>query len=130
MKTFGIKRAASEVHMKASITTLLLRDGTVYFVTLFLFNLTEVVLARYTQSVGYITPLIQIATSILISRFMLNLRALSRSRNENETMPSLPRFSNLQIASQIAGNMGAQLEHGQEVGPEPGLILEDEGAVD
>ena len=31
MKTFGLKRIADKLHIKARLSTILLRDGTIYF---------------------------------------------------------------------------------------------------
>ncbi|KAH9949955.1 hypothetical protein B0H21DRAFT_819653 [Amylocystis lapponica] len=113
-KTYGIKRIASQLHVKATLTTMLLRDGTVYFATLLVLNFVSLIVLK--TSVVEINPVpkfVDAFTCILISRFILKLREVFLTdaddtlRTQFSTERSAPQF-----ASRFLGNLGAPLEHG------------------
>lgn len=76
-RTFGIKRQARQLQMKVPLTTVLLADGFLYFVVLFVLDIVLIVSlqgrsATHTidlQAIYYIAPM----SSVLISRFMFHL---------------------------------------------------------
>ncbi|KAI0942142.1 hypothetical protein AcV7_002659 [Taiwanofungus camphoratus] len=107
--TYGVKRLAVKAKANVSIVTLLLRDGTIYFSVLLALNVTQMVLFA-TTSFGDFGLLIDVLTSILLSRFFLNLRQVYLSRGDNDIQ--LSQMSDLRFASKIVGNMGAPLNHG------------------
>ncbi|KAL4248648.1 hypothetical protein ABKN59_006249 [Abortiporus biennis] len=75
-----------------SSNDLLLRDGTVYFVLLFALNVTTIQFNAFSS----IPAITEVMSSILVSRFMLNLRDVK-----------LPSDSQVSF---IVGNLGAPLE--------------------
>ncbi|OBZ69330.1 hypothetical protein A0H81_10860 [Grifola frondosa] len=90
-KTYEIKRAASQANLTASLAMLLLRDGTLYFVVLLTFNVLHVAFVftgQFTMSLVFEEPL----TSILISRFLLNLREVSLSGQNGGLETERPSF--------------------------------------
>ncbi|GBE83894.1 hypothetical protein SCP_0509510 [Sparassis crispa] len=118
--TYTIKRDADNANIKATIVTLLLRDGTFYFLCLLCLNIIAIVLDARTPYV-YILYFVAPISSMLISRFLLNLRHIyyatgSSAGSGDPSGPSTGTFmSDMQFAgaaSPYIGNMGAPLSHG------------------
>ncbi|KAI0820324.1 hypothetical protein BC628DRAFT_1413134 [Trametes gibbosa] len=81
ISTYRLGRASRDLHIGASFGVQLLRDGTIYFVVLVAMNIVHMVLNtiqpnNFVQQASYVTILENPLTSILISRFILNLRAI------------------------------------------------------
>ncbi|KAH9852023.1 hypothetical protein C2E23DRAFT_731504 [Lenzites betulinus] len=81
ISTYRLGRASHDLHIGASFGVQLLRDGTIYFVVLIAMNIVHMVLNtvqpnNFVQQASYVTILENALTSILISRFILNLRAV------------------------------------------------------
>ncbi|OSD07956.1 hypothetical protein PYCCODRAFT_1463221 [Trametes coccinea BRFM310] len=74
-RTYRFRKSAAEAKVKTSFLRLLLRDGTVYFVILLILNVLQIVV-RFTAQANFITTFEEPLTSILISRFLMNLRAI------------------------------------------------------
>ncbi|OBZ72798.1 hypothetical protein A0H81_07334 [Grifola frondosa] len=72
-KTYQLRKAAQQAQVKASLLTLLLRDGTIYFVVLLILNALHIVF-NFVEQVPFVSIFADAFTSILISRFILNLR--------------------------------------------------------
>ncbi|KAH9916639.1 uncharacterized protein B0H18DRAFT_63204 [Fomitopsis serialis] len=93
--------------MQPSITSLLLRDGTTYFCVLLAVNIVTAVLSA-------INPILEIAdfcyvfTTILLSRFFLNLREVSLLPDTASTSPS---FSGIRFADTLRTLGGSIAEH-------------------
>ncbi|CCM06725.1 uncharacterized protein FIBRA_09019 [Fibroporia radiculosa] len=119
--TFQGWRVASRGAIDASTLTVILRDGTIYFIFLLILNILEVVTAAplVSESVfgGYVTLFLIPMACILISRFLLNLRRISasgremRSQRSPSTFTSRADWQTLEFASQFVGNMGALLDY-------------------
>ncbi|KAH9929396.1 uncharacterized protein B0H18DRAFT_1117435 [Fomitopsis serialis] len=96
---------ALAVHQKATLTTLLLRDGTIYFSVLLALNVAGAVL--YTTDIFRDFSLIfHTISTILLSRFFLNLR-------DAVLVPSMPSHpsqicSDLEFSG-VLGNIGGSL---------------------
>jgi len=93
-----------------TLTTLLLRDGTVYFAVLLTLNLLQTILWA-TQVFLNVSIIAEIITSILISRFFLNLRAEHYASTGTATDRDSMSMSDLTFQSRILGNIGATLDH-------------------
>jgi len=93
----------------ARLSVLLLRDGTVYFMILLILNILQII-AWATKLFSTVAYPAQIATSMLISRFLLNLR------QGNDASADLPTnqtsIGDMAFASRIVGNIGAELDYG------------------
>ncbi|KAH9939943.1 hypothetical protein B0H21DRAFT_824979 [Amylocystis lapponica] len=91
---------------------LLLRDGTIYFLTLLiLFVITLVADIHWIPEWFTIQLLIDTLSSILISRFFLNLREVYLSGYGTDGSSILPsQISTVRFASVFAGNLGAPLQ--------------------
>ncbi|GBE88878.1 hypothetical protein SCP_1402860 [Sparassis crispa] len=115
--TYRIKREADRVNMEASLSTLLLRDGTIYFVLLVLLNIAH--MTCYLLSVWLdVSFFVNSFSAVIISRFLLNLRQINQP-DDNEVDNPRPSFvashaSNLGFAS-FVGNMGEQLDFNASV---------------
>ncbi|CCM05474.1 uncharacterized protein FIBRA_07695 [Fibroporia radiculosa] len=122
--TFRERWQISGDSIKSSIFGLILRDGTIYFLILLLFNIMQVITVEpavsgsyYTDYVvGFLAPI----QSILISRFILNLRRVFDSSTDGyDDLYSRKSFSymstlhahTIEFASNVIGNMGAPLDH-------------------
>ncbi|KAI0334549.1 hypothetical protein GY45DRAFT_1242288, partial [Cubamyces sp. BRFM 1775] len=79
--TYRIGKASRDARLGFSFGALLLRDGTIYFVALVAMNIVHMTLNTvkpndFVQQASYVTVLENPITSILVSRFILNLRAV------------------------------------------------------
>ncbi|KAI0357260.1 hypothetical protein OH77DRAFT_1435943 [Trametes cingulata] len=84
-KTYRLKKAADAARVKTSIVDLLLRDGTIYFgcvvrhslfsasSTMLVLNLLHIMI-NHVEQVSFMGDIISVLTSILVSRFIMNLR--------------------------------------------------------
>ncbi|KAI8974845.1 hypothetical protein BD414DRAFT_423925, partial [Trametes punicea] len=121
-RTLGVKRESQRLGMRTPIATLLLRDGTMYFlVILFIqvFSITSAIVSaiRAKDEKELLTNIRHRFTVIFSCRFMLNLRGihLADSVSSPESAvefgmdPSMREVSGLHFAS-IVGNLGAPLE--------------------
>ncbi|KZT06063.1 uncharacterized protein LAESUDRAFT_759600 [Laetiporus sulphureus 93-53] len=109
-----IKKEAVAVNMKASIVTLLLRDGTIYFAVLLVLNVAHLVLSLtnvFLDITFFVTSFV--LSSIIISRFLLNLRQVSSTDDESlDGGPSFVRSSPSTVRfPAFVGSMGAPLDH-------------------
>ncbi|KAH9948733.1 hypothetical protein B0H21DRAFT_820668 [Amylocystis lapponica] len=109
-----IKKDADRVNMKASLVTLLLRDGTLYFVLLLILNILHMTLYLtnvFFDMIYFVGPI----SSIIISRFLLNLRQVYQTDDSDDARPSFVRsnVSDICFAAAIVGNLGAPLSYGE-----------------
>ncbi|KAI0325606.1 hypothetical protein GY45DRAFT_1260568 [Cubamyces sp. BRFM 1775] len=72
-KTYRLKKAADEARVKMSIVDMLLRDGTMYFGTMLVLNVLHI-MVNYVVKVSFLGDAVDVLTSILVSRFIMNLR--------------------------------------------------------
>ncbi|KAI0659997.1 hypothetical protein C8Q70DRAFT_1053251 [Cubamyces menziesii] len=72
-KTYRLKKAADEARVKMSIVDMLLRDGTMYFGTMVVLNVLHI-MVNYVVKVSFLGDVVDVLTSILVSRFIMNLR--------------------------------------------------------
>ncbi|KAH9926357.1 hypothetical protein B0H21DRAFT_764173 [Amylocystis lapponica] len=129
--TYGIKRAANAANMKVSLTTLLLRDGTIYFVVLSLLNIADIglyVTGVYQDMGNFIDPL----TAILISHFLSHLHEVYLSGGDSITTSgsSTAHFSDMQFSSRVVGTIGAPLSHRIAAGAADTLWGDDSDELD
>lgn len=108
-KTLHIKKQAFGLGVRLRLSTLLNRDGTIYFLVLLLLNIASLVidhtsLAAYNPMALYIDT----ASCILISRLLLHLRTYTVTEEEDST----PIHSKIHFASTtLLGNLGAPVEN-------------------
>ncbi|KAH9921331.1 uncharacterized protein B0H18DRAFT_1021675 [Fomitopsis serialis] len=122
---------AKDAHVEAPITTILLRDGTVYFVTILALLIITMTLAA-TNSVanGFVSPLTDALQVILISHFYLNLReANSMDMDSGASQISDVRFT------RVVGSLAGSLPYGMHSSPGgvdagPDSVGSDEEFVD
>jgi len=109
VKTAGIIKHFSSLKIHTSLVTMLLRDGTVYFAFLLILNIANLV-AIEEQAFGAIPAISDVVTSILISRFMLNLRGVYTTSDSDLTSSFHPsKFSDIRFVNTVVGNLGAPL---------------------
>ncbi|KAI0754200.1 hypothetical protein C8Q80DRAFT_1094487 [Daedaleopsis nitida] len=129
-KTFGIKRGSKRLGVNTPYITLILRDGTLYFLTILFvqtFGIISVSVSDF--SLFIVWPYFdQVFTVIFLTRFMLNLRGvyLSSDRVHYDSHggvlpPSQSDFtattlSAIHFSSAIVGNMGAPLHTSSSLG--------------
>ncbi|KAI0754175.1 hypothetical protein C8Q80DRAFT_1265851 [Daedaleopsis nitida] len=117
IKTFEIKRVAAGLQLKTSLTTLLLRDGTLYFGVLVILNAIDLAINTSNATINPMSTFIDAFTCILVSRFMLRLRSIARSSScaadQYVTTLNLSQFTTIQIARPDAfvGDLGAPLDY-------------------
>ncbi|CAL1698756.1 unnamed protein product [Somion occarium] len=77
MKTFRIKREAVKVGIPAKLTTLLIRDGSVWWLALLGVNVVNIIFDYIHMFANPATFFVNVMRSIMLSRFILSLRSLS-----------------------------------------------------
>ncbi|KAI0653338.1 hypothetical protein C8Q70DRAFT_937757 [Cubamyces menziesii] len=115
IKTYGIVRDARKTGIRTPLASLLLRDGTIYFLITFIAQLPLLVPTRLQVSTvwslwQYFGP---VFTTIAVSRLILNLRGVyfadnAGSEGGTSLHLSATRFCGLNTAN-IVGNLGATL---------------------
>jgi len=137
-RTYAMKREANRLNLKTPLVTMLLLDGTAYFVVLLMLNILQI--ATITTNVFldtanfFTTPI----SSIIISYFLLNLRQVAETSAENDIdngRPSfirsqlghrhLPQQSSMRFAS-FVGNMGEMLNYESETS-DPNTDWQEQG---
>ncbi|KAI0628579.1 hypothetical protein C8Q77DRAFT_1076640 [Trametes polyzona] len=118
MRTLSIKRESNRLGMHTPLVTLLLRDGTIYFLSSALLVPRMVTLTTFI--LWDIWPYFdQVFTVIFCCRFMLSLRGVYLSQGTPATAlaegddsgePSSAYFSSMRFSSSVVGNMGAPLD--------------------
>ncbi|KAI0369027.1 hypothetical protein BV20DRAFT_968519 [Pilatotrama ljubarskyi] len=110
--TFGITRAANAAKVQMSLTNAILKDGT----CLLILNVVNIIVNAVPNN-SAVSAFQDPITSILVSRFLLNLRDTFTS-GEDETRPSFVRSyrgrttaTTVQFAD-FVDPMGADLDHG------------------
>ncbi|GJE85081.1 hypothetical protein PsYK624_011580 [Phanerochaete sordida] len=91
-------------YSRTSVTRILLRDGTAYFVVLLALNLAQM-LTFGKSGAAPVTRLVRLLPSVLVSRFLLNLRQLSRA-SETQYWSTVT----FRVPSSFLGNIGEPLE--------------------
>ncbi|OCH93583.1 hypothetical protein OBBRIDRAFT_790107 [Obba rivulosa] len=118
LKTYAVKRDAHRNKIKAPLATLLLKDGTIYFLMLLSLDILNIAgwsTNVFIDTVGlFLTPL----SSVIISHFLLDLRRVACDDYDNRpdgAHLTLDRsqHSSLRFAS-FVDNMGEQLSHGSD----------------
>ncbi|KAI0638277.1 hypothetical protein C8Q77DRAFT_1242693 [Trametes polyzona] len=122
-KTYGIRRAVANAKLKVSLSTLILRDGTIYFLisVLLVMNVLHIALTvslRFTWIIALEAPL----TTILVSRFLLNLREVDSGYGPGSvgdiSYPSFVRNPDDahggNLANSFISPLGAPLQHGDD----------------
>ncbi|KAJ3483238.1 hypothetical protein NLI96_g6457 [Meripilus lineatus] len=114
VKTYGIKQDARKAGFEASLVTLLIRDGTLYFGGHLLINIIGIIINYTIPGDGELSPLSSYSytfSSILFTRFILNLRLVD---NDSKSIDTTLHYSSINFATSFAGNMGAPLESNSE----------------
>ncbi|KAI0669521.1 hypothetical protein C8Q78DRAFT_1080235 [Trametes maxima] len=117
--TFGIQKEGLSAGLRTPLATLLLRDGTAYFLVLLVIQLITIVSNQIGHSliIWLVWPYFdQVITVIFLSRFILDLRGLyfTGSGEHEETTSTALHMSDVKfnvkgLSSQVVGNFGASL---------------------
>ncbi|KAJ4474748.1 hypothetical protein C8J55DRAFT_490652 [Lentinula edodes] len=103
---------------QSSITQLIIRDGTVYFLET-IFNAVSLKSENLNNFLNFANPFFDILPNLLISRLMLNLRTYSEPGNTTISQGQKTNVSSLNFASnRMLGNIGAPLDGGSFNEPE------------
>ncbi|KAI0337835.1 hypothetical protein BDW22DRAFT_846671 [Trametopsis cervina] len=106
-RTADVHKTARMEGLRSPITTLLLRDGTLYFNVLLLINITAMVFGNI-PSLVYVqmaVPMQQAITPILVCRFMMNLRKITFNLPSGTSEHDGRPWSSIRFV----GNMGEML---------------------
>jgi len=122
-KTFTIKRDAHRHGIRTPLATLLLHDGTTYFMVLLCLSILDIIgqiKNAFIYSSAFILPL----SSIMMTHFLLNLRQLNQATNDDAigSHPSFVRSSGIgHVVSRASlgftpfvDNLGEFLDHDRE----------------
>ncbi|OCH91955.1 hypothetical protein OBBRIDRAFT_833851 [Obba rivulosa] len=128
-RTYGLKKEAMRLDVDAPLATMLLQDGTMYFLGLLVLNSVQIagwitndftVIAQY-----FITPL----TSIITSHFLMDLRSIAVAPPANDAQldsDNITQRSTIRFSS-FVDNMGERLDGAsKETEPELEWIAVDD----
>ncbi|RPD56564.1 hypothetical protein L226DRAFT_455382 [Lentinus tigrinus ALCF2SS1-7] len=107
--TYKIKKTAVLNNVKTSLVDLLLRDGSVYFCTMLVFNVLHIVV-NFAEEVSFMGDIADVITSILVSRFIINLRDLDSRDLLEQSHSGSTAGGTVVFASNLIESMGAPLE--------------------
>ncbi|KAI0631851.1 hypothetical protein C8Q77DRAFT_1228907 [Trametes polyzona] len=143
-KTYRLKKAADAAHIKTSLVELLLRDGTIYFGTMLVLNVLHIAI-NFVEQVSFMGDIADVLTSILVSRFIMNLRdidgkdiGLDSAHTDGIEGPgawhaassSGGHESGLVFASDFVASMGGPLERSDDgVRSETVSVVDREGSI-
>ncbi|KAF9060713.1 hypothetical protein BDP27DRAFT_1370308 [Rhodocollybia butyracea] len=108
-----------------SITEVILRDGTLFFFTIFIISSIDAALAiasifpamsqSFSQAFVFVDSFLSVLSNLLINHFVLNLRVFSdRTVQHAPSNATAPPLSMLDFAeNRFLGNIGAPLDHTQ-----------------
>ncbi|EKM50263.1 uncharacterized protein PHACADRAFT_201106 [Phanerochaete carnosa HHB-10118-sp] len=114
IKTFRSWKNARSLDIKVSITTCILRDGTIYFMALLAMNIAQMLTGNIVVGSSIVADFTTFLPSVLINRFMINLRQTSGSvmsdmNNQQQEQP----IATLQFRGTTdhwLGNIGEELQ--------------------
>ncbi|KAI0937649.1 hypothetical protein AcV5_000436 [Taiwanofungus camphoratus] len=111
-KTADIRKLAKCLSIETGIISLLLRDGSTYFLLLLFLNIAQIIVSAEVTGDSALSYFVSPVTSILISRFLLNLRQVHLS-SEPGTHPTQSAVLSSYISDLhfMVGNLGAPLRH-------------------
>ncbi|EKM50265.1 uncharacterized protein PHACADRAFT_201108 [Phanerochaete carnosa HHB-10118-sp] len=135
IKTFDSWKNARRADVRASLTTCLLRDGTIYFVLLVAINVAQMATDNASGEVSLVGVLMTTLPSVLINRFMINLRTAGSEVSNYSTHMSEQQQQGQSTAqfrrpTDWLGNVGETLEDAWSEEPcdeENGAVGVDEG---
>jgi len=109
---YSLYREALHAKFKTSLIFLILRDGTLYFIVMLIIHVLQMWLNYRSNTTvldgTFFSSFLLITPSILISRFLFNLRGtVDDDKSPEETTSA--QLSSLQMVSRLTGNMGASL---------------------
>ncbi|KAH9829437.1 uncharacterized protein C8Q71DRAFT_403639 [Rhodofomes roseus] len=105
--TFGFKRCKDSAKVKLPLTTLLLRDGTAYFSILLVLNIINIIMWTTNNVTEFPTTL----TTVLLSRFILNLRQRALAPQSIVSSPS--QLSDIRFST-LVQSFSDSLAHGSD----------------
>ncbi|KAI0769507.1 hypothetical protein BC629DRAFT_787299 [Irpex lacteus] len=122
IKTAQLHNGTRRIQLiNAPLVTIILRDGTIYFIVLLVINILNII-ERNTPAlfhVDLIESLVQVLPSIVVCRFILNLRQVKRPE-----VPSVSGNHTPGSSSYFLSNLGQPLQLGEdeEDGGEPEVL--------
>jgi len=126
-RTYKIHSEAKRNGVQAPLATLLLRDGTIYFLLFLILNVVEIPLWLKDLYIN-ISTYIPAMTSIIMSRFLLSLRQINDD-DINRPIDASRAHSTIRFSNSMVGNMGADLDTTFAGGSLQGCVDEDESAI-
>ncbi|EMD35285.1 hypothetical protein CERSUDRAFT_124639 [Gelatoporia subvermispora B] len=136
-RTLAMKRLGDRHSVRTPLTTMLLRDGTAYFLydpvirtpndsarsdvgysALLILNIVNIV-GELTEVFYYtVTTFAPAISSIIITHFLLNLRQAAETGQDDSLPSTASRLTSITFVS-FMGNMGEDLDHGFDGAHEP-----------
>ncbi|KZT63118.1 hypothetical protein DAEQUDRAFT_770902 [Daedalea quercina L-15889] len=120
--TYGLKKLARETDQGVSLTHLILRDGTIYFIVLLLLEVISAI-GQYVAALAGVPAFTFALETVVLSRFLLDLRQAAlrltinpgpgRIRNTSSSSSgSIASLTEIQFNSHILGSLGGSLAFG------------------
>ncbi|KAL1945435.1 hypothetical protein VTO73DRAFT_2286 [Trametes versicolor] len=113
IRTFGINKDAFKMGFNTPLATLILRDGTAYFMVLLVIQMITIVSNQigHALTIWLVWPYFdQVITVIFLSRFILDLRAIHLKMGDGREIDTTLHLSDVKfegITSTMIGNLGS-----------------------
>ncbi|KZT07019.1 uncharacterized protein LAESUDRAFT_812368 [Laetiporus sulphureus 93-53] len=120
VKTIEIRRTSSQAFKKCRLVALIERDGTIYFLMLLILNAVNLAAVEF-RAFGCLPALTEALSSILISRFILNMRSVCLSSNgqlDSSNLLAESQLSDLYFSHLVTGNLNSPLGDSFQEGDE------------
>ncbi|GJE96337.1 hypothetical protein PsYK624_125310 [Phanerochaete sordida] len=116
--------------LHSSVATILLRDGTLYFIALLAINAFQAATPKTTSlEGGYINEILEFMPPVLVQRFIMNLRRPDSEEHEAAAGQSGTGSSiNFRPPSTFLGNLGEPLDHGSAAELEQHTVNDETGS--
>ncbi|KAK7682106.1 hypothetical protein QCA50_014692 [Cerrena zonata] len=133
----SILRASSEARVQTTLTSTLLRNGSIQFGTLLVLNIIAVILDSLSvaniqeASISSLSNFIyfqQIFNSILLSHFILDLHSIYLTES-NPGSQTNPRSTGMEFAASVQGNIAASLDISWATGEESERDIEEDEEI-
>ncbi|KAH9829103.1 uncharacterized protein C8Q71DRAFT_863546 [Rhodofomes roseus] len=127
-RTYHVARLSRQANVQASLSTLLLRDGVVYFASLFILNC--ICIATYFSTSTGMTYITVSLSSIILSRMLLNLREASLRADGHGASTSFnlraSKIGTIDFARAVDA-FGASWNEDEDADIDEGELVDDEG---
>ncbi|KAH9842977.1 uncharacterized protein C8Q71DRAFT_229820 [Rhodofomes roseus] len=118
-RTYHSAKLAKSQQISTSLTTLLLRDGTLYFITILALVIVDIILSATAYPIGAsLVPIMMSLQTVLLSRFYLNLNRANFSPSDGPPSGDASEASDLRFTRVVGSLAGTDVDFDPDPEPE------------